>query len=146
MGSRRRARERALQVLCLLDVQPDLEPSAALELYYQHLYGDEERDEVLSEEGRRFTAQLVSGVRQDLTTLDELIAHSSRNWRLERMNWVDRNLLRLAAWELRSLPETPAKVVLNEAIEMAKRYGTTDSSAFVNGVLDRLLSELGRRV
>lgn len=145
MGGRRRARERALQVLCLLDVQPDLEPAAALELYYSHLSGEEERDEASAEDLRRFTAQLVSGVMQDLASLDELIAHSSRNWRLERMNWVDRNLLRLAVWELRSLPQTPAKVVLNEAIEMAKRYGTTESSAFVNGVLDRLLSELGRR-
>ena len=86
------------------------------------------------------------GVRKDLGTLDEIIGRSSRNWRLERMNWVDRNLLRLSAYELRSLLETPAKVALNEAIEVAKRFGTNESPAFVNGVLDRMVADLGRRI
>lgn len=151
MGGRRRGREQALQVLCMLDAQPGLDPAAALTLYAANLQApgpeDEEEPAVPPdlEPDWPFTEQLVIGVRREREALDELIGKSSRNWRIERMNWVDRNLLRLAAYELRSLKETPARVVLNEAIEVAKRYGASDSSAFVNGVLDRLMADLGRR-
>ncbi|MCA1664939.1 MAG: transcription antitermination factor NusB, partial [Myxococcales bacterium] len=69
----------------------------------------------------------------------------SKNWRLERMARVDRNLLRLALYELKHVDDVPAKVAINEAIEIAKRYGTNESSAFVNGILDRCREELGKK-
>lgn len=154
MGSRRRAREMALQVLCVLDRQPDLSAEQGLYLFFKHLVGSEleevpprqaavEREAY--EEQRRFAETLVLGVRNKLESVDRLLGQCSRNWRLEHMSWVDRNLLRLAAYELRDREETPARVVLNEAIEIARRYSTSESSGFVNGVLDRVMSELGRR-
>jgi hypothetical protein len=73
------------------------------------------------------------------------IVAGSRNWRLERMARVDRNILRLAVGELVHAPATPVRVVINEAVELAKRFGTAESPAFVNGVLDRIASNLGRR-
>ncbi len=163
MGSRRRGREMALQVLCLLERQPDLSIEQGLHLYFRHLSGSELDDElqergaaaespqqkeqasVLFNQQRRFAEALVRGVRSSLTSIDTLLGHCSRNWRLERMSWVDRNLLRLACFELGERKDTPARVVINEAIEIARRYSTTESSGFVNGVLDRVMRELERR-
>ena len=76
--------------------------------------------------------------------IDELIAASSKNWRIDRMSRVDRNILRLGACELLAFRDVPVKVVINEAVELAKRFGTAESSAFVNGVLDRIASAVGR--
>nr|MBP6743152.1 transcription antitermination factor NusB [Deltaproteobacteria bacterium] len=91
-----------------------------------------------------FSEQLVRGVSNYQSEIDGLLSRCSRNWRLERMSWVDRNLLRLASFELLRCPQTPPRVAINEAIELAKRFGTAESSAFVNGVLDRMLAELTR--
>ena len=164
MGSRRRARAIALQILCALEKQPDLNVDQAIGLYFRHLApsagsgGDELDDDGDDTDGgdgaatpspeaadhRRFSEELVRGVRLTMGELDELLARCSRNWRLERMSWVDRNLLRLASYELSRHSDTPARVAINEAIEVAKRYGTTESPAFINGVLDRVLGEIGR--
>jgi N utilization substance protein B len=93
-------------------------------------------------EARPFAEKLVRGVRQNQGELDAQIQSASRNWRLERMARVDRNLIRLALYELKHADDVPAKVAINEAIEIAKRYGTSESSAFVNGILDRCLEDL----
>jgi transcription antitermination protein NusB len=162
MASRRRGREIALQILCLLDRQPDLDAERGVELYFGQLFGsdldgEEEpadksaaakaRPAPLAKETlelRRFVEDLVFGVRDHLDELDSLLGRCSRNWRLERMSWVDRNLLRLAAFELTRSLDTPARVILNEAIELARRYSTAESPGFVNGVLDRALRETNR--
>ncbi len=163
MGSRRRARAIALQILCAMERQPDLSVDQAIGLYFRHLApgGDEAEDDsegfdddaaatapgLQGTEGadsRRFSEDLVRGVKGTVGELDELLTRCSRNWRLERMSWVDRNLLRLASYELSRRSDTPARVAINEAIEVAKRYGTTESPAFINGVLDRVLGEIGR--
>jgi N utilization substance protein B len=89
---------------------------------------------------------LVAGVAAHQEELDALIARYSEHWRLERMALVDRNLLRLATFELLYRDDIPAKVVINEAVELAKRYGTEESGAFVNGLLDRIRLALGREV
>lgn len=94
-------------------------------------------------ESRAYAESLVRGVRGRIEELDALIKTASRNWRIERMTRVDRNVMRLAAFEL--LQDVPAAVVLDEAVELAKRYGTEDSSSFVNGVLDRLAADLEKR-
>jgi N utilization substance protein B len=78
--------------------------------------------------------------------LDTLIRQYSEHWRLERMAAVDRNLLRVALYELLYQPDIPTKVVINEAVELAKRYGTDESGAFVNGILDRIRQTVGREV
>jgi N utilization substance protein B len=150
--SRRRARELALQVLYQLDVQESLGDDQGLSLFWQSFgragAGDEHEpgDAHDSDESTRvFTEELVRGVRRNLAELDGLLAQASRNWRLERMARVDRNLLRLALYEIRHSSDVPAKVAINEAIEIAKRFGTVESPAFVNGVLDRCLTDLGHK-
>ena len=95
-------------------------------------------------EGREYADQLVRGVRQGLEAIDERIRAASQNWRLERMARIDRNALRLGAYELQTRSEVPRAVILDEAVELAKRFGSDESSKFVNGVLDRIADDLGR--
>ena len=136
MGNRRKARECALQLLYDLEFNnsDDREPEKAVDDYWDsfpdaHSAGDDVRE---------FAEALVSGVRGNTAEIDQLIQAASTNWKLERMALVDRNILRLATYELRHLEEIPRKVSLNEAIEIAKRYGSEDSSSFINGILDKI--------
>ena len=101
---------------------------------------------LLADDGPRwaFVDRLVHGATEHSVSLDDLIARCSLNWKVNRMGIVDRNILRLAAYELAFESDVPSRVTLNEAIELAKRYGTEDSGAFVNGILDRIAQELGR--
>jgi N utilization substance protein B len=96
-------------------------------------------------EGREYADALVRGVRRDAEKLDERIRAASQNWRLERMARIDRNALRLGTYELLTVTDVPRAVVLDEAVELAKRFGGEESSKFVNGVLDRIADDLGRR-
>jgi N utilization substance protein B len=92
---------------------------------------------------REFTARLVSGVLLELPAIDKTLSATAKNWSLARMPTVDRNILRLATWEILHLPETPRAVVINEAVDLAKHFGEKDSPGFVNGVLDKLGDKLG---
>lgn len=96
-------------------------------------------------EGREYADQLVRGVREGLTQIDERIRAASQNWRLERMARIDRNALRLGAYELSTRTDVPRAVILDEAVELAKRFGSDESSKFVNGVLDRIADDIGRK-
>lgn len=96
-------------------------------------------------EGREYADQLVRGVRADADKLDERIRAASQNWRIERMARIDRNALRLGAYELLTRTDVPRAVILDEAVELAKRFGSEESSKFVNGVLDRIADDLGRQ-
>jgi N utilization substance protein B len=87
---------------------------------------------------REFAQALVLGVSGRRDELDGMISTAARNWRMTRMAVVDRNVLRMAAWELLEEPATPAAVVIDEAIEVAKKYGSEDSGAFINGILDAI--------
>ena len=99
----------------------------------------------LSEKGQwPFVERLVRGAMSHLHAIDDLVGRCSLNWKLSRMARVDRNILRLAAYELAFEPDVPGRATLNEAIELAKRYGTEDSGKFVNGILDRIAQDLGR--
>ncbi len=93
-------------------------------------------------EGRPYADDIVRGIADTLPQVDATITAASANWRIERMTRVDRNLLRLGTWELMFRPDVPRAVVLDEAVELAKSYGTDESSAFVNGVLN----QIGERV
>ena len=133
MGNRRKARECALQVLYQVDFLKQ-EPHAILPLFWE--------SHPASSEVREFAEHLVEGVWRNRAELDSLIESHSTNWRLDRMPAVDRNILRLATYELVFERDIAASVTLNEAIEIAKRFGTEDSSSFVNGVLDPISKDL----
>ncbi len=145
MGSRRRAREYALQAL----YQSDLSEVAVLSAL-NHLWSTQVEEDGM--EGARpaeseeieFAQRLVTGVEADKIKLDGLIEEASTNWRINRMPIVDRNILRLAAFELLNCPDIPASVSVNEAVELAKKFGTAESRAFVNGIVDRLGRNTGR--
>jgi transcription antitermination protein NusB len=148
MGTRRRAREFALQILYQLDVQEQLGDAQAIGMFWRNFASAAEGEGATLDdlgEIQPFAEKLVHGVRDHLAELDAQIQSASRNWRLERMARVDRNLLRLALYELKFGSDVPAKVAINEAIEIAKRFGTNESSAFVNGILDRCREELGKK-
>jgi len=130
MSRRSRAREVAVQVLFQDDLNPGLNPADSDAFLQRRLRGGE-----LVE----FARSLVSGVRRNRTELDALLGKTADNWGLERMAATDRNILRMGAFEL-LYTETPGAVVINEAVELAKRFGTANSAQFVNGILDRLLT------
>jgi len=98
----------------------------------------EEADQSVSPEVRAFAEELVQGVYDQLETIDETLHSCSTNWSLERMARVDLALLRLSAYELLYRPDIPINVVINEAVEIGKRYGTKETPAFINGILDRI--------
>ena len=138
MGARRRARGYALQVLYALDMNRDERALAALDRYTGWF------DLEVEPRSMEFATQLVTRVVDHLDEIDSLVQGASRNWRLERMSRVDRNVLRLAAGELSYAPDVPVKVVINEAVELAKRFGAGESAAFVNGILDRIAQSVRR--
>ncbi len=141
--TRRQARALALQILYALDNADDaVDLGAAVATW-----GDRFELEI-DADGRALAEVLVAAAGADAARrahIDDQIVAGSRNWRLERMARVDRNILRLAVGELLHTPATPIRVVINEAVELAKRFGTAESPAFVNGVLDRIAASLGRR-
>ena len=92
-----------------------------------------------------FARDLVAAAATHDAQIDQVVASASKNWRIDRMSRVDRNILRLGACELIAFRDVPVKVVINEAVELAKRFGTAESSAFVNGVLDRIANAVGRQ-
>jgi N utilization substance protein B len=150
MGTRRRAREFALQMLYQLDVlgTSELSDEQAIALFWRNFAASAEAESAVGAdlgEVQPFAEKLVRGVREHLAEIDAQIQGASKNWRLERMARVDRNLIRLALYELKYDDAVPAKVAINEAIEIAKRFGTHESSAFVNGILDRCREELGKK-
>ncbi len=133
MGTRRKSRELALQALYQLDVTKQ-DPSKVLAQFQKHFSPDEEKDEFLEE--------LVFGVLGHLQETDRLIERFSENWRLDRMSIIDRNILRMAIFELLYCKGLPPKVALNEAIELGKEYGSEESGSFINGILDRVQKEV----
>lgn len=135
MGTRRSGREAALQMLFQMEAQ-ETSAEATIALYWRHFDGDPE--------GREYADAIVLGVGGTVAELDRSLTVASAHWRLERMARVDRNILRLGAWELKFRPDVPRAVVCDEAVELAKAYGTDESSAFVNGVLNRIADDLGR--
>ena len=129
MPSRSRAREVALQVLYEDDLNPRNNPALGDALIVRRL----KRPELIE-----FARELVAGVRRNRQELDSAIQEAAVNWSLHRMPVTDRNALRLGAYELLHA-DTPDRVAINEAIELARRFGTAQSASFVNGILDRLM-------
>lgn len=129
MGSRRRARELALQILFQWDIHGNTDHWLA-DFWVQH---------TVKPDIRQFTERLVEGVTAHCKELDALIGEQASHWKVSRMPIVDRNILRAALYELLWVPEVPAKVTVNEAIELAKRFADDETKRFVNGILDQVL-------
>lgn len=134
MASRHQARERAVQILFQYDIHG--RPGPWLDDFWVQY--------PLTEELRTFAERLVAGVRTHVKELDTLIGSYATNWKVDRMPIIDRNILRLGCFELLHVPEVPAKVTLNEAIELAKCFGDEEASKFVNGILDKVLAKDAR--
>jgi len=130
MTRRTRGREIALQVLYQTEQNPGLARTQIKRFIERRLRGEEKLCE--------FATALIAGVQTNQARIDELISEVAENWRLDRMAAIDRNILRLGAFEMLYCPDVPTKVAINESLELAKRYSTAQSSRFVNGILDRL--------
>jgi N utilization substance protein B len=138
-ASRHRAREAALQML----YQSEIGRAGAYETIATFWPANDPQDEV-DEDARTFANDLVRETLTRIQDLDRLLTEHAHNWRLERMAVIDRLVLRLAACELLTHPETPQKVVINEAIELARTFSGEEAVPFVNGVLDALRKDLSR--
>lgn len=144
-GIRRQGREFALKIIYSLQDQED-PVEVILEDFWRNFRF---QNDILGEpidvaegplpyEVGRFAEELILGVAENLEKIDQVIEEHSTNWALDRMARVDLSLLRLAVFELLFRPETPTNVVINEAIEIGKRFGTKDTPAFINGILDKI--------
>lgn len=148
MSDRHRSREVAFQILYEVDAAGELaglerdaagKPTlralaAAVDQHFEHF---EVQPHV-----REFAARVAAGTLNELAEIDAKIAAAARNWSMERMGIVDRNLLRIAVYEIWRCPDVPASVAMDEAIELAKKYGNEGTAAFINGILDTLAKEL----
>ena len=133
MGRRRQARELALQALYFLDARPD-DPQRALALFHRNF--------TPPRKAREFMDRLVRGVLDHQARIDTVVERFSQNWQVFRMPRVDRNVIRMAVFEMLWQADIPYSVSINEAIDLGKKYGTDDSGAFINGILDRIRQAL----
>ena len=132
MGKRRKSREFALQALYRWDITRK-DDNKTIAQFRDHFSQRKEKDE--------FAERIALGVLEHVREIDQLIEEYSENWRLDRMPIIDRNILRMATFELLYCEDIPPKVTLDEAIELGKRYGSEDSGSFINGILDRIQNE-----
>ena len=159
MGKRREARERAVQFLFQHDLNPPEDLDAALEHFWTTQRRAALTDEDKATWGQRvelppasaedaatrlFADPLIRGTVEHRDECDEVIKKHAKNWDLHRIATVDRNVMRLAIYEMLYREDIPPVVSINEAVELAKRFGDKDSRAFVNGILDRIATEVGR--
>ena len=136
MVRRRKSREFALQVLYQLNITKQ-DATKAFTQFQENFLPNGETDD--------FLKRLVLGVAEHYAELDRLIERYSEHWRLDRINMIERNILRMALFELLYCEEIPPKVTLNEAIDLGKKYGSEESGSFINGLLDRIQNEVVRK-
>ena len=154
MGARSGGRTVALQVMFGLDATGalDVDRRASLDLqsvlsrYWRSFEDAEAQTTELEPDARQFADALVADLVARIDEVDELLRKCSTNWRLERMPRVDRNVVRIGTFELLARPDVPRAVIIDEAVEMAKRFGGDESAKFANGVLERVADETGREV
>jgi N utilization substance protein B len=134
LGQRRQSRELALQVLFQMEFAPNLNFHDGLETFRKNFVADEDV--------WQYAEFLLAGIQENLPAIDAMIQKSSAHWTLKRMALVDLNIMRVTCFEMKLSSEIiPPAVAINEAIEISRKYGTSDSAAFVNGVLDQLVKE-----
>ena len=134
MGLRHLGRELALKALYLVDIRGGVS-NEDLALFFEEFPADDR--------ARKFATTLVQGVRDEQGALDECLSEALEHWSIGRLSRVDHNILRLAVYELLRMEDIPARVTIDEAIELAKCYGDIQSGRFVNGVLDEIAGKLG---
>lgn len=134
MGNRRKSRELALQALFFMDVNGSDSKADLDDFCIEH-------EESLGKGVKPFFLDLVNGVLADRERIDRLLEKSAKNWKISRMPAVDRNIMRLSLFEMLKMPDIPASVSINEAVEIGKKFGSRDSGPFINGVLDRIRSQ-----
>ena len=127
---RRRAREYALQILFQLDVTNSELSNDVMRDFWENIAEDDDVKE--------FTDDIVTGTRKNIEEIDSVLNSTAENWSIDRMAVVDRNVLRAATYELLYRPDIPPSVIINEAIEISKKYSTGDSASFINGILDKI--------
>lgn len=138
MGPRRKSREFALEILYQMDVQGQgLDVLLTVLNDYWSYKPKKYKDEVFKEV-QEFTALLVKGVLQHLAELDQTIAQYLTHWTIDQISPIDKNIMRMALYEMLHMKDVPFEVTINEAIEVAKKYGAQESHHFVNGILDRI--------
>lgn len=145
MGIRRQGREFALKIIYSLQDQEEPVETILADFWRNFRFQNDilgepiaVADGPLPFEVRRFAEELILGVAENLEKIDQVIEEHSTNWALDRMARVDLSLLRMSVFELLFRPETPTSVIINEAIEIGKRFGTKETPAFVNGILDKI--------
>lgn len=138
MGLRRKSRELALQFLFSHDFQEHPGSREAVEAELELFTGIFD----VSKKALPYGRQLILGIAAGVVEIDALLAEHSHNWRLERMSLVDRNILRIAVYEMMHVEDAPMQVVINEALEVAKRYSIDNSVPFINGILDAVQSRV----
>ncbi|MBW1616300.1 MAG: transcription antitermination factor NusB [Deltaproteobacteria bacterium] len=131
MGQRRKDRQLALQLLFSIDINPT-PIKKAIDNFMLYFANSEPTD---------FFLQIVNGVSNSYSEINDLIKKASKNWTINRMSVIDRNILRMGIYELIYCEDIPAKVTINEAIDISKKFGTKDSGAFINGILDKINKE-----
>ena len=131
MGYRRKAREFALQMLYQFDVSNE----------FEYLINEFWSKKDVPDDVKEFADNIVEGVVKNLHSIDNMLIRSAANWSIDRMALVDRNIMRIAVYELLFIKNIPVKVTINEAIEIAKRFGGEESSAFINGILDKIIKD-----
>jgi N utilization substance protein B len=136
MMRRRRAREYALQILFQIDFKSQEVSRNDFEGFWL--------DKKESEDVRKFTEELVRGTIERLDEIDSRLAKVAENWVLKRMAAVDRNILRFAAFEILYRKDIPPAVTINEAVEIAKKFSSSEAAPFINGILDKLAKEMGK--
>lgn len=153
MGLRRRGREAALQLLYEWDLSGGADPKKASEIISHHLLSHDHEESQLEQESslppfelgpdvQEFCEMLMEGVTHNVREIDQLIESHSTHWKVSRMAAVDRNILRIAVFELLYCEDIPPSVSINEAIEIGKKFGTEESGSFINGVLDHIAKVL----
>ena len=142
MGKRRHSRELALQFLYQLDVENENNQDVYLAFDDQLDSFLESNPELRDDEIRDFMTVLSKGVCENIEGIDGIITRYSDNWKISRMSIIDRNILRLAVYEMLNLSNIPHPVTINEAVDIAKKYGTNESGSFINGVVDRIRKAL----
>jgi N utilization substance protein B len=140
VGSRRKAREITLQILYQYEAET-INPDQEFQKFFHNYEGNPEvfgTSQNIPEEVKAFVLTLLKGVVEKKEKIDEILQTTSKNWSLDRMARVDRNIMRIAIYELLFCNDIPVRVTINEAIEIGKKFGTSDSGAFINGILDKV--------
>lgn len=138
MGKRRLSRELALKFLYQLDVLSDKKTEQRLDFDKELSTFFTTQDEISDEVTKKFMVTLARGVFENMEGIDQIITKYSDNWKISRMSKIDRNILRLAIYEMLNLSNIPYPVTINEAVDIAKKYGTKESGSFINGIIDRV--------